>query len=113
MELQKTHPCTEMSLAKMNDSSILKSLMREGWNTTADCLSPGKFDFGNTPTREHHIEAAKIVDGTHEHFEQSIEDPQKDELKVSDYVPRISDHDSMRDRNAQERPFSSSIEPVL
>ena len=58
----------------MTDSSILKTLMdKEDWNKTAENLHPDNFDFGHAPLREHHEEAAKIVDGTHEHLGNSLD----------------------------------------
>ena len=40
---------------------------KEGWNKTSEQLHPDN-DLGHAPSLEHHIEAAKIVDGTHEHL---------------------------------------------
>lgn len=71
--------------SKMNDTSILKSLMgKEDWNKTAEDLHPNNFDFGHSPTREHHEEAAKIVDGTHEHLKTSLEKVVEDSMQIPD-----------------------------
>lgn len=68
-----TNPVQNHTLGKANETSILKSLMgshdepKEGWNKTSELLHPDN-DLGHAPSLEHHIEAAKIVDGTHEHL---------------------------------------------
>jgi hypothetical protein len=119
------------TLGKVSETNILNSLMgshdepKEGWNKTSELLHPDK-DLGHAPSLEHHIEAAKIVDGTHEHLatandaiaakavEAALSAPTDHtaDLDVSSEMGKVLDRLQVKQQPPQEEKFMPEPQPM-